>query len=349
MRIKMCVQLPTYLDNLIFNELGCIYQTRNNVDNNLYNNERKNKIYIGTYFPRSFAESYKIFSDLFSNQHITERYRNTGEMNILDIGAGTGGNLLGTLHALRDSFPDIKNLNVYTIEGNELATSYLRTIVSKFNEFNNCNVHINSVHQVYSITNFEQESINVLYPFGDIKFDIIMSFKFFSEFYNREPILANGLYQKFIKICDRYLKARGLAVLLDVTTTDRERRRVFTPIIMNKEISNCIRSNNTAIKFLLPLSCANWNHSCRCNSEPCYTQKIFEVSHSRVIRNKSKVCYAVLVKSEFANLILSDLITSDSYIICYKSNGITTAEESCHMGMHIRGVYNETDAFKLNQ
>lgn len=343
------MKLPQYLDELIFKELGGIYQTMNNVDDNLHNDERKNRVYNGTYFPRSFVESYKIFSDLFLNHHVAEHFRNSNEINILDIGAGSGGNLIGTLHALKNNFPNIQSINIHTIEGNEIAISYLRTIVSKFSRVHNCNVHLNSVHRVYTMTNFEQETINILNPFGNIKFDIIMSFKFFSEFYNRNFSFADGLYKKFARISDRYLKPEGVAVLLDVTTQDRNKNRPYTPIIMNKELSNYVRNSDANIKFILPLSCAFWNHICKCNSEPCYSQKIFQVSHSRASIDNSKVCYAVLVKSEFANLILRECVRSDSYIICYKLNSSIKAEECCNKGIHLRGVQNNIDAFKLNQ
>ena len=59
------VILPRWLDNLIFERLGAKY-CRSNADMTVIDWDKNNVLnYLGTYFPRSYAEAYCIFSDFF--------------------------------------------------------------------------------------------------------------------------------------------------------------------------------------------------------------------------------------------------------------------------------------------
>lgn len=62
------VTLPQWLDDLIFNQLGAKY-CRSNSDMTVIDWDKNDVLnYLGTYFPRSYAESYCIFSHLFQIQ-----------------------------------------------------------------------------------------------------------------------------------------------------------------------------------------------------------------------------------------------------------------------------------------
>ncbi len=105
----MGIELPKYIDNFIFNELKGYYEVGQNVDNNLHNDENANKRYIGTYFPRSLIESFSIFFELYQNTIIKQNLDNKPTLKILDIGTGTGGNILGLMHFF-------KKLNHYALK-----------------------------------------------------------------------------------------------------------------------------------------------------------------------------------------------------------------------------------------
>ena len=60
------VVLPTWLDTLIFNDLSANYCRQNKDMVVLEWNFDDIKKYLGTYFPRSYAESFCIFSNFFS-------------------------------------------------------------------------------------------------------------------------------------------------------------------------------------------------------------------------------------------------------------------------------------------
>lgn len=61
------IKLPQWLDNLIFDELGAKY-CRANADMTVIDWDKNDVLnYLGTYFPRSYAESYCIFSDFLED------------------------------------------------------------------------------------------------------------------------------------------------------------------------------------------------------------------------------------------------------------------------------------------
>lgn len=62
------VVLPTWLDTIIFDDLSASYCRQKKDMVVLEWNRDDIKKYLGTYFPRSYAESYCIFSDFFQKR-----------------------------------------------------------------------------------------------------------------------------------------------------------------------------------------------------------------------------------------------------------------------------------------
>jgi len=123
------------LEKYIFDELGAVYQIDpENVSCNLANDREANLNYLGTYFPRSFVESYNIYTNLFSNGCIKRAFLERETINILDIGSGTGGNLIGLLQVLNDTYRD-KNIGIYSIDGNDIALEYQRRFIRDLYKF----------------------------------------------------------------------------------------------------------------------------------------------------------------------------------------------------------------------
>lgn len=93
------MKLPEWLDNLIFNELKVQYCPRNSDMTNIDDDKAKTLNYLGTYFPRSYAESYCIFSEYFKSNNsdfadkIKQLREDSGQLQrkvaaALDIDAG---------------------------------------------------------------------------------------------------------------------------------------------------------------------------------------------------------------------------------------------------------------------
>ena len=100
------VVLPKWLDNLIFDQLGAKYQ-RSNADMTVIDWDKNDVLnYLGTYFPRSYTESYCIFSDFFRNH--PKQFANKTELSVFDFGCGTGGEIIGLLTVLSKCCPNIK-------------------------------------------------------------------------------------------------------------------------------------------------------------------------------------------------------------------------------------------------
>ena len=84
------VILPKWLDDLIYKQLGAKY-CRSNSDMTVIDWDKNDVLnYLGTYFPRSYAESYCIFSDYFKTH--SEQFAGKEEISIFDFGCGTGDN-----------------------------------------------------------------------------------------------------------------------------------------------------------------------------------------------------------------------------------------------------------------
>lgn len=124
--------LPMWLDKFLFEELGANYAPEHTrYEYNLDLDENELKVYLGTYFPRSYAEIFCIFDNMFQNNSICQVYKNKKDINIFDFCCGTGGELIGLMIVLDKFFHDEKNINIVVCDGNEKALGYLSKIINK--------------------------------------------------------------------------------------------------------------------------------------------------------------------------------------------------------------------------
>ncbi len=90
--------------------------------------------YFRKYFPRSYKETCNVFHQLVQS---SPKYRETlaskSTINILDIGTGIGGNLIGLLKYINNHFSNIECVSVYAIDGNIEALIYQQEILSRLN------------------------------------------------------------------------------------------------------------------------------------------------------------------------------------------------------------------------
>ena len=84
--------IPHWLDLALFNHLSAVYSPEyKKFEYNLDIDSEDVKVYLGTYFPRSYAEAFCIFDDLFKSRQYMEELKRVPVINILDYGCGTGG------------------------------------------------------------------------------------------------------------------------------------------------------------------------------------------------------------------------------------------------------------------
>lgn len=108
------LKLPEWLDNLIYEEIGANYNCINK--NMVVLGWDMNEIlsYLGTYFPRSFTESYFIFK---KNAFLQKEYlENKKFISIFDFGCGTGGELVGLVLAIKEKYPTVDTIKIKALD-----------------------------------------------------------------------------------------------------------------------------------------------------------------------------------------------------------------------------------------
>lgn len=289
-QLNNSVVLPDWLDRIIFNELGAVYNPDHfKFSYNLDHTKDDILVYLGTYFPRSYAEAYIIMCDLLAHSGISSAFSVKDEISILDLGCGTGGEIFGTLCALTYTLGRDKTLKVVAVDGNQNATRMFERVLTHFNIV----IDIEVKAKIGSVTIYDKTDMDIL---GDVvsgAFDVVLSFKAVNEFIQRKRFSDNA-YGHFAEILAPKLSDEGLLILLDVATRD-DVSGDFYPVIMNKGLNWYIK-NNIEFATLLPLPCLLKDADC---DNSCYMQQRFYVSHSRKVNDMSKVSYRVIGRRDF--------------------------------------------------
>lgn len=299
--ISSHTKLPMYLDNLIYGEFfGAKYQPDyQRYEYNLNLTEEDLLIYLGTYFPRSFGESLCIFSPILRTETVNSELSKKDCINILDIGCGSGGEILGLLHVLENVKESSIPINIYSFDGNQLVQDILMELVSQFQKATKTKRRIQIYTNVQRIDDISDIETVKTYACS-IAFDFILCNKMCNELISKGNI-ANAYEQ----ICNSFaplLDGNGLMLLLDVTTKD-ENNSKFYPEILNEQVNKFVIRNNTTFSTLLPLSCAI--HPECINS--CFTQQKFYISHSQKQNDISKVAYRIIARKTLCEKFMKEI------------------------------------------
>lgn len=293
-------ELPTFIDQYIFNKLGAKYAPDfEKFNKNLEHNKEEVLEYLGTYFPRSFAESYLIFKNIFANQTIFDFFQSQEDVNILDIGSGTGGNLSGLLYSFIERFGTNYNFNIFVVDGNQEALIILVRIVQKFQLEYGLRISIRSNYITFETIYDLYQEVKKHFEF---KFDFIISSKMINEIIVEDRNAYYDFYEYFIK----ELKDQGLLVLIDVTTMIKGWD--YLPIILNKQTNKFITNYKEDYKTLIPTSCSIHETNC---THHCFSNQLFSLAHSNKQNDFSKITYRVIGKIAFVESILSNTKIGD--------------------------------------
>ena len=290
--------LPHWLDRKLFQSLEASYSPEHErYEFNLDLNKEELKVYLGTYFPRSYAESFCTFDDLFKLPSYFQELNRLSEIRILDYGCGTGGELFGLLVAISKHFSKPLNIIVYALDGNSEALGIANSIIEAFVN----NTHHNITASFIDKTLITENDLITLEVEGP--FNIIMNSKMVCELISKGILSSDG-YSKVATALSPLLAENGILYMLDVTTKD-EHSNLYYPQLMNKSL-NCFVALNEEFSTLIPLACANWTD---CNNS-CFIQQTFIVSHSHKSCDESRVCYRLLCKSTFKEKIMMGISSS---------------------------------------
>lgn len=205
------VQIPKWLDELIFKELGAKYHcSKSNIT--VVNWDRNDILtYLGTYFPRSYAESYCIFREYFLRNK--DVYKNSKTLSIFDFGCGTGGELIGLLVAISEFLPTIKSIDVSVLDGNIYALRLLEVILSKTSVATGINI---SNHFMPVIID-DFYDMNVVMDVITMKYDFIITFKAICEFVTMQQFKSKNPYEHFLNVFMPKLSPIGIVCIADIS------------------------------------------------------------------------------------------------------------------------------------
>lgn len=290
------------LHNYIYNEMEVENDPNyTEVRSNLKNGEEENLNYIGTYFPRSFKESYQIYKDIFSDEDIFNEFNKKHNIDILDIASGTGGNLFGLLQVLTEEFKN-KIITIISIDGNEDALKKQLELFEQRDKFLDTKSDILNLVQIRMVFK-NKERINQILSAGKIKYDIIHSFKFLNELYNDNYTENQGSYKVMLECCENKLKENGVLCLVDVTC--KIPNEDYMSIIMNKECRDYLIENDSNLSYILPVCCSKNYLQCE-KTEDCFSRYDIDVNIQDEIIT-SKINYKLFIKDELGIKISEDI------------------------------------------
>lgn len=205
------VTLPQWLDNLIFEQLGAKY-CRSNADMTVIDWDKDDVLnYLGTYFPRSYAEAYCIFTEFLTKWPY--RFVEKTELSVFDFGCGTGGEIIGFLDAVQNMH-NIQKVRIYALDGNYHALRLLENIVQDCSDKYNFRISLD----IIPLTIEDFYDLDILSSVHTEKYDIFMSFKAICEFVSKERFEQQNAYAHIAKTYLSRLNDDGIMVLADVTS-----------------------------------------------------------------------------------------------------------------------------------
>lgn len=210
--MKTSIELPQWLDNLIFEQLGAKY-CRCNSDMTVIDWDKNDVLnYLGTYFPRSYAESYCIFCEHL--QSLSKIYGGKESLTVFDFGCGTGGEIIGLLNAISENLPNVKEVNIVAMDGNYHALRLLENILSEYSKQTGLKVK----NRIVPLTIDDFYDLTVLDRVLKEKFDIFMSFKAICEFVSKDKFEKQNAYTHIANTFVPKLSTDGIMLLVDVST-----------------------------------------------------------------------------------------------------------------------------------
>ncbi len=224
------IVLPYWLDDFIFNNLKAKYKKKNADLVVLEWNKDDILCYLGTYFPRSFAESYYIFSNYLEKDR---QIGKNGAISVFDFGCGTGGELVGLICAIKDIKPNISTINIRALDGNQHALYLLEQILSKVSQQLNINIQF----RLTPIVIDDFYDLDIITGIINQKFDVFITFKAICEFVTRQQFEEKNPYSHIITSFKPKINENGIMCIADVTTYS-DISNDWLPKMMDRGISN---------------------------------------------------------------------------------------------------------------
>lgn len=291
------VDLPNWLDRYLFFDLGAKYSPNHSrFEYNLNLNTGEIKVYLGTYFPRSFVEVKSIFEEFSQNSNYLSLVGERTSVSILDLGCGTGGDLFGFLSFLEKYEPSLKSVKLLAIDGSQMALRFFEKIMAEFKKHSRLKID-------YRIGPVFIESENDLNLISDVlsdKYDLILSCKAICEMLAKRRI-KNKAYKQTASMLSSKLTDKGIMLIEDVTIKSPATEK-FIPYMLNAELNEFVAENDE-FATIYPTACKDKESKC---INGCFFKKEIRVTHSAKNNDISKIIYRIIGKKPFAeNIVVS--------------------------------------------
>lgn len=259
------IKLPKWLDDLLFQNLGARF-CKSNADITVIDWD-KNEIlnYLGTYFPRSFAESLTIFNEFFTTNKA--RYLDQSDFYVFDFGCGTGGEIVGLIMAITKTLPNINKIYVKALDGNVHSLRLLEKIINKLNELSTVTIDIH----IFPVTIDDFYDMDIVLQSISETYDMVLSFKAICEFTAKQRFNNKNPYEHIVNCFSPKLNDRGVICLADITSFCRVSNSWLPTMLDKVENACCVELVARNKGFNTPYS----------------------VSHSRCSKDISKIAWRI--------------------------------------------------------
>lgn len=263
------ITLPQWLDDLLYKKLGAKYY-RSNSDMTVIDWCKQDVLnYLGTYFPRSYTESYCIFSQYLS---LYPSLCAKPNLKLFDFGCGTGGEIIGFLTALNEQTDlSVQEVDIVALDGNCNALRFYESVLTELQPKLQFDVS-NKTSPVRIDDLDDLAIIDAIY--ANNTFDIFLSFKAVCEFVTKQQFEQNNAYAVVLNTFLPKLTNEGIALLVDVTSYNSVAEE-WLPKMLDTGIKAA--NGQTIIQ------------------NEGYNQ-VFKISHSSRQNDMSKVAYRIIKK-----------------------------------------------------
>lgn len=291
------VDFPKWLDKYLFSDLGAKYSPNHSrFEYNLNLNTGEIKVYLGTYFPRSFVEVKSIFEEFSQNSNYLSLVGERTSVSILDLGCGTGGDIFGLLSFLEKYEPPLESVKLLAIDGKQIALRFFEKIMAEFKKHSRLKID-------YRIGPVFIESENDLNLVSDVlsdKYDLILSCKAICEMLAKRRI-KNKAYKQTASMLSSKLTDKGIMLIEDVTIKSPATEK-FIPYMLNAELNEFVAENDE-FATIYPTACKDKESKC---INGCFFKKEIRVTHSAKNNDISKIIYRIIGKKPFVeNIVVS--------------------------------------------